>query len=83
MDENVKETLRSMVDAFKEMEQAKRDCKVVVDAAFDLYLNNDGLFDKKYLAKIAKAIANQKLDVIEDDVKNSGEILQMITELKD
>lgn len=83
MDENLKETLKVMVDSYKALNQAKDDCKVVVDSAFSVYEQNEGEFNKKYLTKIAKAIANQKLDVVEDETENNAKILTMILELKE
>lgn len=49
-------TIRTIVDAMKELAIAKDDAKTVINAAFDEYEQAGGALTKKGLKEVAKAV---------------------------
>lgn len=69
-------TIRTIVDATKELNQAKNDAKSVINAAFDEYSTGGGTLSIKQLKEIAKAI-------IEAETKEASEYHQAIADALD
>lgn len=90
MNNTLKDCMRTMVDAFKELNQAKDDCKDVVESAYDVYSKSETpegeieeVIDRKAIVKVCKAIASQKLDVFEDEMKEGNKLMEFLEEIKE
>lgn len=55
------DTIRTIVDAMKVLDQAKADAKDLIDAAFAEYQNSGGEMEKKAIMEVCKAV--QKLEM--------------------
>lgn len=67
-----------MAKAIRTLDIAKEDCKIVIDAAFDLYEEKSGNATKKSLKKFAKAIAERKVTDMTDEIQELTMLLSSV-----
>jgi len=70
--------IRTMVDAMKELDQAKKDAKAVIDSAFDAYEQNGGTATKKEMRVIAKAVMEAETKEVAASHQRIADVLDSI-----
>lgn len=75
--------VKEMVDAMKELESSKEDCKTRIDAAFATLQNEDEAvknlgIGKKVLVKLAKSVVAGKIDKLSEEWEKTGVLIEKI-----
>ena len=75
--------IKEMVDALKEQESAKDDCKMRIDAAYAALMESDETvkklkIKKKVLQKMADSIVKEKISEFSDDNANTAILIEKV-----
>jgi hypothetical protein len=80
MNKETKDCINRLVLHYSDLEEEKENCKTQEEAAISLWVASSGLAitasHKKAIKKIAKAIATNKLDELEEDIKAECKVLE-------
>jgi hypothetical protein len=75
--------IKEMVDALKEQEAVKDDCKMRIDAAYATLMESDETvkklkIKKKVLQKMADSIVKEKISEFSDDNANTAILIEKV-----